>query len=178
MRLRRLRAVLTTALLWGVAWMGFGAVLRIVWPLEGTAWTNVPTPRMLLGSTVFFLLPGLYGGICFALLLVREGRRRSFEELSMRRVALLGAIGGVTVPFIYGGTQLVLGNRLAWLLQPTAQWALTGSLCAATFLALARRRDATSPDRPLAPVEERTIRACVDSSILRTAPRIVEHQQR
>ena len=62
--LKRLRGALATALFWAIAWSGLGMFLRIVWPFEGTALTNLPTLRMLLWSAVYFMPIGAMAGFC------------------------------------------------------------------------------------------------------------------
>jgi hypothetical protein len=126
--LRRLRGAIGMGLTWALAWFSAGMVLLII---VGFGAADVPFP---LG----FGLLGFLAGVTFSGVLgIVEGRRR-FDQMSLSRFAAWGALGGLLLSGIFvpvaglgGGALLVLGPVFA----------LSGSVCAAGSLALARRAE-------------------------------------
>ena|ERR1041384_887044 len=97
--LRRLRATLVTAALWGGVWAGLAALLGLA------MWIFVKPVRPTLGLAEFFLtgslLWGVWGalnGTAFAVLLSLAERRRTVDTLPSARVAAWGALGGALFP--------------------------------------------------------------------------------
>jgi hypothetical protein len=114
-------------LTWAAVLSAVGGVPRWVFGVE----TDVPIP-LVLG--VF----GFVAGVTFAALLLLTERRRSFDQLSMRRFAGWGAIGGLLLSAIWARAMaLRWGEVLA--IAPT--FALTCAACAAGSLAVARRAE-------------------------------------
>ncbi|MFC1662514.1 hypothetical protein ACFL3S_13845 [Gemmatimonadota bacterium] len=95
--------------------------------------------RMALNSSV----AGFFAGASFAVILSVAERNHSLKELSLRRVALWGAGGGLLLSFI----PLVFGIPLAYLLGPLVINVGIGAGMAAGSVALAKR----AGDRPLIP---------------------------
>ena len=143
---RRLRAVLVTALSWAVFWLPFGFLMPLF---------RGPPPECLYCPPNWFILflltwclSGGVSGAAFALVLMIAERRHSLAELSMARVASWGAIGAAILPlvlvmadivqsglagFAWGGAAVILG--IAGSL---------GAVCATVTLALARRGQTSS----------------------------------
>ena len=130
-------------LLWAAGWGFVGGLIELA---------NNVIPNLTLFSSVdmwiqTLALPGFLGGALFsALLLIGDGRRR-FTELSLPRMAVWGALGGVAL----GGLGLALGlGRSAlgdlWLrsLVVLTPLSVLCSASAVATLALARR----AKDRP------------------------------
>jgi len=142
MFLRRVRGVFVTGLLWASVWGVLGCVLVLLQALRWAGRIVEPSlAQLLLYSLTFFGLWGAVSGAVFAVALTIAERQRRIEELSMRRVALWGAIGGVTIPALGTALSVVteaprLKPDLIVLFTITA---LLGSLCAIATLALARR---------------------------------------
>jgi hypothetical protein len=114
-------------LTWAAAWFGAGLILLLI---VGVGAADVPFP-------LFFALLGFLAGVTFSGVLgIVEGRRR-FDQMSLRRFAVWGAIGGLLLSGVLvwaaglGGEFLVLGPVFA----------LSGAGCAAGSLALARRAE-------------------------------------
>ena len=123
--LQRLRGAIGTAVTWAVGWFGAGILLYT------TGWFGQPTllEYALFSSAVAGL--GFIGGIGFSVVLsLTEGRRR-FDQMSIPRFAMWGALGGAIMLLALGeGPGLTL-----------AFFALLGAGSAAGSLALARRTD-------------------------------------
>ena len=88
--LRRIRGIIGTAITWAVGW---GAVLAGL-HLFGLS------PILGLGDSAFFgsIIGFMAGGSFAVMLTVGEGRRR-LDQLSLGRVGLWGAIGGIAVVY-------------------------------------------------------------------------------
>jgi hypothetical protein len=110
---------------WGAAWAAAGFVLAVVTRFQADA----PFPL------VFGVL-GFFAGITFsAFLALTEGRRR-FDQMSLRRFAAWGAIGGLLLSALFAkAASLGWGDVLA--IAPT--FALASAVCASGTLAVARR---------------------------------------
>lgn len=121
--LRRLRGALGLALAWAFTWFSAGMLLLLV---VGPDAADVPFP---LG----FGFLGFWAGLGFSGFLALLDRKRSFTELSLARVGVWGALGG-----------LLLGLVMTAIVGPEAfivlasVFAGAGALCAAGTLALAR----------------------------------------
>ncbi|MDB4890615.1 MAG: hypothetical protein JWL61_2470 [Gemmatimonadetes bacterium] len=122
---RRIRGAIGMALTWAAALFAVGLVPRWVFGVH----TDVPIPLV-------FGVFGFIAGVTFsALLMLTDGRRR-FEQLSIRRFAGWGAIGGLLLSAIWANAvSLRLGEVLA--IAPT--FALACAVCASGSLAVARR---------------------------------------
>lgn len=128
--LRKLRGLLGTAVIWGLGWFGLSGAY---W---GVTLFGDVTARLLMGVAIGFGVAGALCGAGFSLVLGVAERKHTFDELSYRRLATWGALGGL----LLGGPLLVwmgLGSdpRLFAML------AGFGSASAAGTLALARRAD-------------------------------------
>lgn len=148
MLLRRLRGVLITALLWAVVWGFLGGLLLLVVSLSTHVHAvGLSVAQAILAVLAFFGLWGALSGGVFAIAMSVAERQRRIEDLSMRRVALWGALGGATLPAI--GTVAIVITPIEGGLPPQiavllAITSLLGSLCSAGTLALARRGEVSS----------------------------------
>jgi hypothetical protein len=89
--------------------------------------------RMAMNNSV----AGFLAGTAFAAILSIAERNHSLEDLSLRRIALWGAGGGLALSFI----PLVIGVPLAYLLGPLVINAGIGAGMATGSVALARRAE-------------------------------------
>ena len=135
---RRVRASITLGLIWGVAW-GMGAVLI------AAASTLVGAPDDLFDAPAAAMaMPGFVGGVIFSVILGVLGRRHRFSELSVRRFAAWGALGGLLlalVPLALVTVGLATPNVSIWRFTAVLVPPLTllCSASAAGSLMLARR---------------------------------------
>jgi hypothetical protein len=140
--LKRVRGVLGTMTTWAAAWSVFGALFRIVLPLEGGL--GLPTAAMLLWSALEWTIPGAISRLFFALLVASDGEDR-FLELRRGRFITLGALGAGLLAGFGIAARLASGGTLAWFdVVMLVEWTLVGGLCAAGSLAIARRPSASA----------------------------------
>jgi hypothetical protein len=92
--LRRMRGALGMGLTWALGWALFGLLIGVASKLlPGLPWHyffdvfDAPLPALAL--------PGFLCGVIFSVVLGIAGRRRSFDELSLPRVAAWGSVGGL-----------------------------------------------------------------------------------
>jgi hypothetical protein len=124
--MRRVRGVLGTAVTWSLAWVGLGAGFG--------ALAGLPLSfllRMALNSSV----AGFVAGASFAVILSVAERNNSLEDLSLRRVALWGAGGGLLLSLI----PMAFGVPVPYLLGPLVINGGIGAGMATGSVVLARR---------------------------------------
>jgi hypothetical protein len=110
---------------WAAAWFVAGLVPRWVFGFNA----DVPFPL------VFGVL-GFIAGVTFSGLLMLTEGRRTFNQMSLPRFGVWGAMGGLLLSALFARTaSLGRGDVLA--IAPT--FALASAICAAGSLALARR---------------------------------------
>jgi O-antigen/teichoic acid export membrane protein len=120
--LRRIRGALGVGITWAVAWAGVGFLMEAFVDPHGRIADIWP---MVLG------IPGLLGGAVFSVVLgMAEGRRR-FDELSLTRFGVWGAMTGA----LLGVVGLAWIGLSGMLIIPLA---LLGATSAIGTLALAR----------------------------------------
>lgn len=97
--LRRLRGVIGMGLTWAVGWALVGVLIGVASNLlPGLPWDaffyifDAPLPALAI--------PGFLGGMLFSTVLGVAGRRRRFEQLSLGRIAIWGALGGVLLSLV------------------------------------------------------------------------------
>jgi hypothetical protein len=123
--LRRIRGAIGMGFTWAVALGAVGSVPRWVFGVE----TDAPIPLV-------FGVFGFIAGVTFSALLVLTRGRRTFDQMSIRRFAGLGAVGGLLLSAFWAiAVSLSWGEVLA--IAPT--FALACAACAAGTLAVARR---------------------------------------
>ena len=126
--LKRIRGIVGTGVTWALAWVGLGAVVG--------ALVGYPVGflfRIALSNSV----SGFLAGSAFAAILSVAERKRTLEGLSLKRVALWGAIGGGLLSFL----PMAYGVPLAYLLGPLLINGGIGAGMAAGSVALARRAE-------------------------------------
>jgi hypothetical protein len=112
-------------LTWAAALFIVGSVPRWVFGVN----TDAPIPLV-------FGVFGFIAGVTFSALLVLTKGRRTFDQMSIRRFAGLGAIGGLLLSALWANAvSLRWGELLA--IAPT--FALVCAVCASGSLAVARR---------------------------------------
>ena len=121
-RLRRIRGAVVVGLTWAVGWGLVGLVMEAFVDPHGRIADIWP---MVLG------IPGFLGGVVFSVMLgMAEGRRR-FDDLSLSRFGVLGAMTGA----LLGAAGVAAIGLSGLILLPLT---LLGAASAAGSLALAR----------------------------------------
>ena len=137
--LRRIRGIIKTGLTWAVGWGAGLGLLQIVVSI------GAGYPLTLLGSIVGGAMSGFIAGASFATILSITERHRTLDQLSLKRVALWGSIGGAGLFLLVVPQMLSAGMPLGMLitayLGPTLIAGLLGAGSAAGSVALARRGD-------------------------------------
>ena len=123
--LRRIRAAIGIGMTWAVAWFGAGMVLLFV---VGFGAADVPFP-------LFFGLLGFLAGATFSGLLGVFARRKRFDQMSLPRFAVWGALGGV----LLSGILVLATGAVADFVVLGPVFAVAGAISATGTLALARR---------------------------------------
>lgn len=124
--LKRIRGVLGTAATWALAWVGLGAGIGAL-----AGYNLSVLIQMALNSSV----AGFIAGASFAVILSVAERNQSLEDLSLRRVALWGAVGGLLLSVI----PMAFGVPVAYLLGPLVINAGIGAGMASGSIVIARR---------------------------------------
>ncbi len=125
--LKRIRGAVGMGLAWAVVWAGVGAIVGVVTTVLGL---YHPASEIIEGAAYGVIL-GFVAGATFSTALgISEGRRR-FDEMSLPRFALWGALGALLLSGYVQGADIVVYGVLP----------LLGAGCAAGSLALARRAD-------------------------------------
>jgi hypothetical protein len=140
--LRWLRGAFGIALTWGVAWSIAGVIVAFVLrSLRAAEGSNLPLleANLAVAATVFSII-GFLNGLGFSIALAASERRRSFNELSPRRIALWGVLGGLSYPAFFALSNFVDGFRLPNdFLVAIPICAAFGALSAWSILSIARR---------------------------------------
>ena len=97
--LRRIRGAIGMGLTWAAGWAVAGVLIGVTSVLlPGLPWDSffevfdAPLPALAV--------PGFFGGAFFSIVLGIAARRRKFDELSVPRFALWGALGGVMLSLL------------------------------------------------------------------------------
>ena len=126
--LRRVRGIVGTAFTWAIGWTGLGALIGA---LAGFDLSYLL--RMALNNSV----SGFMAGASFAVILSLAEGRHTLADLSLRRVALWGAVGGLLLSFI----PLAFGVPVPYLLGPLVINVGIGAGMATGSVALAKRAE-------------------------------------
>jgi len=141
--MRRIRAVLIIAALWGTLWFLLGIGTRAAFASQLHADFEPPPPFFELPK--LFLVWGSVAGSVFAVFLIVVERRRTLHSLARVRVSAWGALGSLTFPVAFILSQGIRPGSLLFTpyLLISVLSATLGAACAAGTLALARRAPAT-----------------------------------
>jgi len=143
--LRRLRGIIGMGLLWAVGSVAFFLGLAA---LQGGGWGGWVGILYLIPMSAGF---GFIAGCAFAGILSMTERHRRLEDLSLRRVALWGAIGGCLVT---GAFNLVSSGTVFW--ESLLMMSLLTAGLSSGSVALAKRADRKlieGDDEPLPALE-------------------------
>lgn len=142
--MRRIRAMLQTAAIWGAAWTVPGLLWVTVLAFLQRNSAAQPHPNVsgfLWTILLNWTAVGPIGGAAFALTLsVAERRKSSLGGLSLRRVASWGAIGGVCLPIaLYPTLSGTIPNPMQQLVLDVVVYGALGAASAAASVRLAQR---------------------------------------
>lgn len=150
--LRLLRGVVLTSIVWGFAWAILSVVTTLVSALLWPPDTDLVLAPPQLAIMAFYGILGIWAGGVFAVVMAISDRRRTFADLSTRRVITWGVLGGISYPVvgalinkIVGGGQIE-GFRTALVLTGAF-----GAVSAWATLVAARRAGSRSPSQLSAP---------------------------
>ena len=97
--LRRVRRAVGMGLTWAAAWAIFGVMIGVASTITPfLPWDSffevfdAPLPALAV--------PGFFGGVLFSVVLGIAGRGRKFNELSVKRFAAWGAVGGLLLALL------------------------------------------------------------------------------
>jgi nitrate/nitrite transporter NarK len=140
--LRRLRAIATIAVFWGLLWLIAGLPLVLATSTQPAS-DIVPPPALTLLITL--AAAGVISGGIFATILAITERNHKMAQLSLLWFSVSGAIGSMIPPAI---VVAILARSDPW----TYDWQMgaafyavcagLGAICAAATLTLARRAPA------------------------------------
>ena len=106
--LKRLRGVINTGLMWAAGSAALFGGLDVLKGRAGGLWITIP---------VYASMGFIMGG-AFAVVLVLTERHRRLEDLSLRRVALWGALAGIVFPGIATLMWRPQFEMVGWLIVP------------------------------------------------------------
>ncbi len=136
---RRIRGAFGTGLTWAAGWFGVGAIVLF---FVGLAMGVPGGLGLIVGASLFYAGAGFLGGAAFSVILgIIEGRRR-FDQMSLPRFTVWGAMGGGLLSILWGTLMVTVGAQpLAFATAFVVLVTLLGAGSAAGSLALARRAD-------------------------------------
>jgi hypothetical protein len=134
--LRRLRGIIGTGLTWAFGWAGlYGAFLFVMWAFGADAqWELLPVLQLVFRVGTY----GFVAGSTFGVVLSVLERHKSLEEITFKRIALWGGIGGLAVIALLS---VLYGVPVIRYLAPVILYTLLGVGSATGTVALAKRAD-------------------------------------
>lgn len=141
---RRIRGAASLALLWSIAWMTIGAMLRIALPLEG----RYPTVRMLIATIEVWGLLGAIAGAVFAMCIALDSVQ-VVRFLPKRRGLMWGVLSALVLPIGERlGASVVATPIVSWsILAVLVEFGVAGAICGLSTVALSQRNDSSAPTR-------------------------------
>jgi len=139
-------------LTWAIGWALVGFAIEAI----HNVWPN-PLGSLVDIWPAVLAYPAFLGGVVFSAVLGVAGRQRRFDELSLPRFAVWGAVGGLLVGLIpavmilVGWAHLTRPAETVWriIAMMSGASALLSSVSATGSLALARRVEDRDPDSKL-----------------------------
>ena len=123
---RRIRGSVGMGLTWAAGWAVAGILIGVMSRLmPSLPWDSffevfdAPLPALAL--------PGFIGGVLFSIVLGIAGRHRRFDELSVSRFAIWGAIGGVLLSLV-PDVMVAMGLATIYPESGLGPWRLTGMI--------------------------------------------------
>lgn len=142
---RRIRGALGMGLAWAIGWGFAGGLIE----LASNLGIHLPWFSLIDMWPQTLAIPGFLGGVIFSVVLRVAAGRRRFEELSVRRFAVWGAVAGALVGGLVLSTELLSDAFPTLLMRATvilAPFTLLSAASASGSLALARKATQREPD--------------------------------
>jgi hypothetical protein len=133
--MRRVRAVVIIAILWGALWFLVGIPIRAL--TEAMLHADFEPPPPFFELPTVLMVWGAIAGAAFAGFLIAAERAQTLHTLSRSRVAMWGALGSLAFPI---GIIVMTPGEADWVPMAIigALSAILGAVCAGGTLALAR----------------------------------------
>lgn len=150
--LRLLRGVVLTSIVWGFAWSILSVAAALVSVVLSPPDTDLVVAPPQLAIMAFYGILGIWAGGVFAVVMAISERRRTFADLSTRRVITWGVLGGISYPVVGGLINtIVRGDHIEGLGTALVLTGTFGALCAWAMLVAARRAGSRLPSQLAAP---------------------------
>ena len=122
---RRVRGAIGMGILWAIGWGGFGLLIGaasvvLPWLPWGVIFKYFDAPLPALA------MPGFICGALFSVVLGIAGRRHRFEDLSLKRFAAWGALGGLLLSLV---PAVLVGIGQAHMAEGLSVWKITAVVC-------------------------------------------------
>ncbi len=132
-----------TAALWALVWLPMGVVFFVYASPLVTA-PDVVGPFKIPWFVTVWTAWGAISGAVFAGVLASAEAGRALRDLSVRRIALWGAIGSISLPLVLTGVDFLQGPEvqrvpITFALAALMFSGVLGATCGAGTLAIARR---------------------------------------
>jgi hypothetical protein len=138
--LHKVRGMLGVGVTWGALWAGIGAGIGVVIGLvrpEVWQWTN-PVFEWAAGMGLY----GVVSGVGFGTLLTLREGRKTLSDLSLRRTALWGLLGGAVVPLLFGAAGMFpAGTTIMDIVGAIGVTGFLGGTFASASVAIAKRAE-------------------------------------
>jgi hypothetical protein len=150
--LRRIRGAVGMGVTWAAGWGFVGGMIELIYNL----WPGFPLGPVIDIWPIVLAIPGFLSGVVFSVVLGIAAGRRRFDELSLPRFAIWGAIAGLLLGGLLAATGFGSGAPL-WLRLAVLGGApaLLGAISASGTLAIARigqRKELRAGDADVADV--------------------------
>ena len=138
---KRIRGAIGIGLTWAVGWAPVGAVTGLIAGVAGVV-VGFPLGGIAVNYAELFAVLGFIGGSMFSTVLrIAEGQRR-FDQLSLPRFAVWGAVGGLSLGTLAVTLGVVgLGGITPLTVAVVGAAGLLGAGSATSSLVLARKAD-------------------------------------
>jgi hypothetical protein len=143
--IRRIRGAFGMGLAWALGWGFAGGLIELLSNLG----IHLPWFSLIDMWPQTLAIPGFLGGVIFSVVLRLAAGRQRFDELSVRRFGVWGAVAGALVGGLVLSTELLSGAFPSLLVRATvilAPFTLLSAASASGTLALARKATRRDPE--------------------------------
>jgi hypothetical protein len=143
--IRRIRGAFGMGVAWAIGWGFAGGLIE----LASNLGIHLPWFSLIDMWPQTLAIPGFLGGVIFSVVLRIAAGRKRFDELSVRRFGVWGAVAGAVVGGLLLSTGLLSGVFASVLVRATvilAPFTLLSAASASGTLALARKATQRDPE--------------------------------